>query len=1313
MKYLLKRKFQLFSVLLFFIFFNFQQSILAQTVPQSEKDALIALYNSTDGANWANNTNWNTAEPVSTWAGITVVNNHVTRIDKNRGNLVGTLPIELQNLPYLEHLQLSRNNLSGTVPDLTGLANLNFFNINLNDFQFGDFENEYATYAANIAFFGAGGMNKVELESDVDLVVGQTYAMNMPVISGTSVTYQWYKNNEPIIGETGLTYTITNAQEADAGNYTCKASSSVITDLVIERETVHIYRDILASDRDALVDLYNATNGANWTTNTNWNTAAPVYQWHGVTMSDNRVIEINLESNNLVGTLPVQIGDLDNLEKLILNFNNLTGSIPVTLGNCTALIELNLWENNLSGTIPSELGNCTSLEIMSLENNQLTGNIPTSFSNLTAMVSFWVNGNLLSGEIPDIVSNWPELYFFSIGDINGSGSYNNFTGTLDFSNNPVLSGCWVEHNNLSALNLQNGNNTNFIANNFNATNNPNLECIQVDDATYSFTNWTNLDVQTSFSTDCSNTTTIAIPDTNFEQALIDLGFDTNGLNGNILEANALAVIELYINNPVNNVNLPNVNSTITDLTGIEGFTNLTRLVATDNSLTSINVTQNTALEWLYLGNNLFSTIDISNNLALTRLNIIGNNFSNIDVTNHTALTQLYIGGNNFSNIDVSNNLNLDRLSANDNQLTSIDVAVNTLLTRLELQNNQIAAIDVTNNAALIVLYLENNLLTSVDVSQNTSLLNLAIGINPITSLDISMLPQLPILTTEGTLISSLDLSQNINLEQLWIADNPNLTNIDFSNNPLLWNLGAYNTPLESLDLSNNAITRLYASDMPNLYRLDLANGNNLNVTEIFLTNNPSLECVSVDDAAYATTNWTNIDPTATYSENCNSVWTVYTSDENLDTAINAYLGVIDTDMDGVMSYEEASNFTGTLDLSGSGIVDITGLEAFTSITEINLSGNSITDISRLIFGNVVTLTRNGLEFKTVERRGFNSLQILNCSNNNLKQLDVSIITTLTSLDCSNNQLEILNVKNGNNTSFVNFDASGNPGLYCALVDDISYSNTNWTLKDTQTLYSDTDCNAKIQPKVFLQGAMLNPIPGEEHLMRDNLRALGYIPTTSPYADGLTCDVSIFNVTGDNAIVDWVEISLRDASNSGNKLQTRSALLQRDGDVVDVDGASEIAFDLWAKPYFISINHRNHLGIMSNTSNILNFMPSVFNFADGSIATYGTNAQTSFGMPTGVYGLWSGDTNSANQIKFSGANNGSNKIKDFVLADPANGFNSVTFSSTGYLNIDLNMDGNGKFSSSGNDSNVIKDNVLSHPANGFNSSTFTISATVPE
>ena len=1071
----------------------------------------------------------------------------------------------------------------------------------------------------------------------------------------------------------------------------------------------------------ALIDLGYDTNGLNGNIlETNALTVTNLYI--GDPLNNVNLPNVNVTISDLTG-----IESFTNLVRLYANDNSIT-TIDVTQN---VLLERLQIHNNQIASI--DVTNNTALEVLWLENNLLTSvdvsqntsllnlavglNPITSLdvTNLTVITNLTTEVTQISAidlsQNPELRQMWiadnPNLTSIDVSNnplLFNLGIYNTSISSLDLSNNAIETLYAGNNASLSFMDFRNGNNINVTV--FDVSNNPLLTCINTD----ATTSQVMVDSGKVLSTDCNNTTTIAIPDANFEQALIDLGFDTNGLNGNILETNALAVTQLYISDPLNNANLPNVNATISDLTGLEGFTNLERFAANENSITSIDVTQNTALEWLFLRNNQLSSIDISNNLALTRFSLEGNTVSSIDVSSHSALTELYLGSNNFSSIDVSNNIALDRFYINDNQITSIDVSNNTLLKRLWLHNNLISTIDVTSNTALELLYLEGNLLTSVDVSQNISLLNLAVGLNPITSLDVTNLTVIQNLTTEVTQISALDLSQNVELRQMWIADNPNLTSIDLSNNPLLWNLGVYNTPLESLDLSNNAITSLYANDMPNLYRLDLTNGMNTSVTYIDITNNPSLECISVDDAAYSTANWTEVDPTAAFSEDCNSVWTVYTTDPNLDTAINAYLGVIDTDMDGVMSYEEASNYTGTLDLSGSGIIDITGLEAFTSVTEINLSGNSITDISSLIFGNVVTLTRNDLQFKTVERRAFNSLQILNCSNNNLKSLDVSIITTLTSLDCSNNQLEVFNVKNGNNTNFVNFDASGNPSLYCALVDDISYSNTNWTAIDNQTLFSDTDCNAKLQPKVFLQGAMLNPVSGEEHLMRDNLRSLGYIPTTSPYVDGLTCDVSVFNVTGDNAIVDWVEISLRNALSPGNKLQTRSALLQRDGDVVDVDGVSEIAFNLWAKSYYVSINHRNHLGVMSNGPNILNFTPSTFNFSDGSISTYGTNAQVVLG--SGDTGLWAGNTNGDHIIQYSGVVPDSPSILSFVLNDPSNIFNLPTHFVDGYYNFDVDMNGRVQYTGSTPETPFILQNVLAHPGNVFNLSTHQILEQLP-
>ena len=249
----------------------------------------------------------------------------------------------------------------------------------------------------------------------------------------------------------------------------------------------------------------------------------------------------------------------------------------------------------------------------------------------------------------------------------------------------------------------------------------------------------------------------------------------------------------------------------------------------------------------------------------------------------------------------------------------------------------------------------------------------------------------------------------------------------------------------------------------------------------------------------------------------------------------------------------------------------------------------------------------------------------------------------------------------------------------------------------------------IDPRVFLQGPILNS--SVSGLMNDDLRSANYIPTTSPYLDGATCDASVFNTIGNNAIVDWVWVELRSANDNTRIVNARSALLQRDGDVVAVDGISNLVMQAAPTNYYVVVNHRNHLGAMSsNTVALSDSSVTTVDFKDSGFSTFGNHAQVI--LSSGSKALWSGDTNGLNQIRFSGADNSTNVIKDFILSDPSNGFNSATFTSTGYLMIDCNLDGQGKFSGSGNDSNIIKDNVLAHPGNGFNSPTYTITETIP-
>jgi Leucine-rich repeat (LRR) protein len=198
-----------------------------------------------------------------------------------------------------------------------------------------------------------------------------------------------------------------------------------------------VYGAIPAEERAALIALYNGTNGDNWTNNNGWKTppldsdgfAMPGTEgdWYGITVVNDHVTVISLgewpDGNNLIGTIPAEIGNLSQLMSLILSYNQLSGSIPPGLGNLNNLSHLALNDNQLSGNIPPELGNLYSLRTLYMSYNQLTGTIPPELGNLSHLLglSFWYNQ--LSGTIPPELGNLTDLTSFAF-------PYNQLSGTI-------------------------------------------------------------------------------------------------------------------------------------------------------------------------------------------------------------------------------------------------------------------------------------------------------------------------------------------------------------------------------------------------------------------------------------------------------------------------------------------------------------------------------------------------------------------------------------------------------------------------------------------------------------------------------------------------------------------------------------------------------------------------------------------------------------------------------------------------------------------------------------------------------------------
>ncbi|GGG03852.1 hypothetical protein GCM10011344_00230 [Dokdonia pacifica] len=198
----------------------------------------------------------------------------------------------------------------------------------------------------------------------------------------------------------------------------------------------------------------------------------------------------------------------------------------------------------------------------------------------------------------------------------------------------------------------------------------------------------------------------------------------------------------------------------------------------------------------------------------------------------------------------------------------------------------------------------------------------------------------------------------------------------------------------------------------------------------------------------------------------------------------------------------------------------------------------------------------------------------------------------------------------------------------------------------------------IAPKVYLQGAFTNPNAGEETLMRDDLRVANLIPLATPYTDGKTIDISVLNTTGDNAVVDWVWVELRDATDNTIVIDGQSALLLRNGSVIDPDGTSPLSFEQDEDFYHVAINHRNHLGVITaNTIALSSTKTSIDFSSDIAIANGGTLALRNMG--NGIFAVYAGDATGDGNILNTDITN---------AIGTSGGINL-------YNGADVNMDGN--------------------------------------
>jgi len=269
------------------------------------------------------------------------------------------------------------------------------------------------------------------------------------------------------------------------------------------------------------------------------------------------------------------------------------------------------------------------------------------------------------------------------------------------------------------------------------------------------------------------TQTTAIPDVNFEQALINLGYDTGSPNGSVFTANINSVSSLIIPN----------NSNVSDLTGIEDFTALVSLTCNHNILTSLNLSQNIFLDTLILRFNQITNLNISQNNTLRWLDCYHNQLASLNVTQNTNLIHLNCEWNLLTNIDVTQNINLKNLACGNNQLSNVNILQNANIESLSITYNQLSNIDLTNNTVLNFLVCDYNQINSLDVTDNPLLWSLSCGNNQISELNLIENIALTDFSCNNNLLTCLSLKNgnNSNFTYFSATNNPYLTCIEVDN----------------------------------------------------------------------------------------------------------------------------------------------------------------------------------------------------------------------------------------------------------------------------------------------------------------------------------------------------------------------------------------------------------------------------------------------------------------------------------------------------------------------------------------------------
>ena len=393
-------------------------------VHSQDRAVLMDLYTGTFGADWMNNVNWASDEPIGSWYGVTAnANSRVTALNLSENNLNGELPADLGDMAFLTELIVNGN------PDLSGPIPFSLSDLSIQQLQYGgtmlctvrdeDFQAWLNAIPTRDGEFLAcieersdlmklheamGGANWTESDNwGTDAPLDRWYGISVDDSTGRVIAIDLNRNN--LSGEvpTEIQYfPHLRVLRLDYNRLEGEIPREI--GLLTELRRMDIdgneFTGPIPPEIGNLVNLRVLWMGGN-------RMSGPIPPEMG-NMDSLRTL--HLYEAPFEGSIPEEFGRLSELRRLRIADTRIDGPLPTSLGALEKLRLLEIHENSVSGPIPGELGQLDSLLVIRLDNNMLSGPLPPELSDAAALEALWFQNNPdLSGPLPETFTSLEEL----------------------------------------------------------------------------------------------------------------------------------------------------------------------------------------------------------------------------------------------------------------------------------------------------------------------------------------------------------------------------------------------------------------------------------------------------------------------------------------------------------------------------------------------------------------------------------------------------------------------------------------------------------------------------------------------------------------------------------------------------------------------------------------------------------------------------------------------------------------------------------------------------------------------------------------